>query len=155
MDDDEPLRTTREERHVWAGLIAITLASAVYYVRIVPELLHTPAADVSWVAPMFWSMFAGVVGTVLAVVVAEVIVGFRGRDDCEPDGVTVDVRDQEIGRRGGRFALPFMGVGLGVALILASKDVDGFWIGNAVFLCSLAATIAEAVVKLRLYRRGF
>ncbi len=44
---------------------------------------------------------------------------------------------------------------LGFHIILASLGVDYFWIGNLAFLAGLVAAVAEGVIKIRLYRRGF
>jgi energy-converting hydrogenase Eha subunit A len=152
MVDDEPLYTTREERQVWSGLVSIVGSSAIYCAYMAVELTRTPVAEISWVPPMFWSVLAGIVGTIIVAVVLEIVVAVRRPEDGK---VAVDVRDREIGRRGRRLATPVMGAGLGAVLFLAALGADDFWIANVAFLSGLFAAVAEAFIKLRLYRRGF
>ncbi|GAA4603062.1 energy-converting hydrogenase Eha subunit A [Actinoplanes octamycinicus] len=151
--DDEPLRTTREERQIWAGLVNVVVSSAVYFAYLAPEVRRTPIGEISWIGPMAWSMVAGIAGTIVTAIVLEIVVGVRRRSELGE--VAVDVRDREIGRRGGRFSTPILATGMTLVLILASADADGFWIGNLVFLCGLLTAVVEAAAKLRYYRRGF
>ncbi|GIE86892.1 hypothetical protein [Actinoplanes regularis] len=155
MAEDEPLYTTREERQVWSGLVTMAASALLYYAWLVPVLVRTPVAEISWVPPMFWSMLAGMVGTIVVAIVLEIVVAVRRPGDEEQGAIAVDVRDREIGRSGSRFATAVLGTGLGAVVILAAIGADHFWIGNAAFLCGLLATVAEAITKLRLYRRGF
>jgi hypothetical protein len=154
MADEEPLYSTREERQVWVGLVTMVTSSLLYYAYLVPELLRAPVAEIVWVPPLFFSMLIGLVATIIFAIVVEIAVVVR-RGDESKSGVDVDVRDREISRRGGRLATPILGTGLGGVTVLASLGVDHFWIGNLAFLAGLAAAVAEGVIKIRLYRRGF
>jgi hypothetical protein len=154
VGEETPRTTTKGERRLWAGLVNVVLGAVIYVVWLLPELGRTPTAEISWVGPLFWSSLAGLVAQVITTVALNVLAGFRGRDDDEAE-VTVDVRDREIGWRGGRVATPILAAGLGSVLVLAAAGADAFWIGNAAVLGLLTAAIAEAVLKLRLYRRGF
>ncbi|BCJ46791.1 hypothetical protein GCM10010168_36870 [Actinoplanes ianthinogenes] len=151
--DSEPMRTTTGERQVWVGLVNVVVASAVYFAYLAPEARSNPIEDVAWFGPMVWSMVAGIVGTIVVAIVVEVVVAIRRRK--EGAEVAIDVRDREIGRRGGRLAVPILGTGMMGALVLAAADADGFWIGNLVFVCGLLATLVEAAAKIYYYRRGF
>lgn len=154
MADDEPLYTTREERQVWTGLVTMVVSSLLYYAYIIPELTRTPVAEIVWVPPLFFSMLVSLVATIIFAIVVEVVVVVR-RGDESKSGVDVDVRDREISRRGGRLATPILGTGIGGVAILASLGADYFWIGNLAFLAGFAAAVAEGIIKIRLYRRGF
>ncbi|MFI1990362.1 hypothetical protein [Actinoplanes sp. NPDC020271] len=154
MADEEPLHTTREERQVWTGLVTMVLSSVLYYAYMVPELFRTPVAEITWVPPLFFSMLVGLVATIIFAIVVEVVVVVRRGDESQSN-VVADVRDKEISRRGGRLATPILGTGIGGVTILASLGADYFWIGNLAFLTGLVAAVAEGVIKIRLYRRGF
>ncbi|WP_436519688.1 hypothetical protein [Actinoplanes sp. HUAS TT8] len=154
MADDEPLYTTREERQVWTGLVTMVVSSLLYYTYIVPDLFRTPVADIDWVPPLFWSVLAALVATIVFAIVVEIVVVVRRGEEAK-SAIDVDVRDREIGQRGGRLATPILGTGLGGVTILASLGADYFWIGNLAFLAGLVAAVAEGVIKIRLYRRGF
>ncbi len=155
MAEDEPLHTTRGERQVWSGLTSMVVSALLYYAWLVPAVARTPVAEISWVPAMFWSMLAGMVGTIIVAIILEIVVAVRHPADDEKGAVAVDVRDREIGRSAGRLATPVLSTGLGAVVILAAVGADHFWIGNAAFLCGLLAAVAEAIIKLRLYRRGF
>ncbi|BCY07999.1 hypothetical protein [Actinoplanes sp. L3-i22] len=154
MAEDEPLYTTREERQVWVGLVTMGVSALLYYVYIVPELFRTPVAEIVWVPPLFFSVLVALVATIIFAIVTEVVVVIR-RGDESKDGVDIDVRDREISRRGGRLATPILGTGIGGVAVLASLGADYFWIGNLAFLAGFVAAVAEGVIKIRLYRRGY
>jgi hypothetical protein len=77
----------------------------------------------------------------------------KGRDpDVE---LGSDQRDREISRFATRRSIGFLYAGLFLALVLAMLDVNTFWIGTAVFLMGALGSIAEALMRLSAYRRGF
>ncbi len=154
MVDDEPLYTTREERQVWIGLATMAGSSVLYYTYMVPKLFRTPVAEIVWVPPLFFSVLVSLIATIIFAIVVEIVVVVR-RGDESKSGVAADVRDREISRQGGRLATPILGTGIGGVTILAALGADYFWIGNLAFLAGLAAAVAEGVIKIRLYRRGF
>ncbi|AEV83770.1 hypothetical protein ACWT_2671 [Actinoplanes sp. SE50] len=154
MADDEPLYTTREERQVWSQLACMVVSAAAYTAWVLPEVARHPVAGIHWVVPLFWATLAGLVCTVVVAVVLEIVVVVRRGAEAK-SAVTVDVRDREIGRRGVRLATPVMGTGLAAVLVLAARGADDFWIGNVAFLTGLVAAVAESILKIRLYRRGF
>jgi hypothetical protein len=154
MVDDEPLYTTREERQVWIGLVTMGVSALLYYTYLTPKLFRAPVAEIAWVPPLFFSVLVSLVATIVVAIVVEVVVVVRRGDEAK-SGVDVDVRDREISRRGGRLATPILGTGIGGVTILAALGVDYFWIGNLAFLAGFVAAIAEGVVKIRLYRRGY
>jgi hypothetical protein len=156
--DDEPVRMTVVERTVWASLVAVVVSSGAYFALMVPRLLSRPVAEISWVGPMLWAMGLAVAGSVLLTIVSTVAAVATRRGGCSPASrgeVTSDVRDQEIGRLGGRASMSVISVGFGAALVLAMLDVHTFWIGNLLFLFGTAGAVVETVTKIRLYRQGF
>lgn len=158
LDDDEPARMTVRERMVWASLVAVVVSSGAYVVLMVSRLSSRPVTEISWVAPMLWTMGLAIVGSIVLTIAFAIIAGIDRRGGCPPataDEVISDVRDLEIGERGGRAATGVIGVGVGGALALSMLDAHPFWIGNLLFLFGTVGTVVETVTKIRLYRRGF
>ncbi len=156
--DDGPVAMTAQERTVWATLVAVVVSSVAYLAVIVTRSLTRPVAEVSWVEPMVWTMGLAVAGAVILSIVSAVVAAARRPADCPTAArgeVIADARDHEIGRLGGRAALSTISAGAGAALVLTMLDAHPFWIGNLLFVCGAAAAVAEAAVRIRLYRRGF
>ncbi len=149
---------TVQERTVWASLVAVIVSSGAYFALMVPRLLSRPAAEISWVEPMLCTMGLAIAGSVLLTIVLTIVAHAGRRGRCSPASggeVTSDVRDEEIGRLGGRASMSVIGVGFGGALVLAMLDVHTFWIGNLLFLFGTLSAVVETTTKIRLYRRGF
>ncbi|MGN9812486.1 hypothetical protein ACTMSW_24415 [Micromonospora sp. BQ11] len=158
LDDDEPVRMTLNERAVWCSVATVVVSSGAYVALMVSRLLSRPAAEISWVGPMLWTMGLAVAGTVLLTIVSTIAAEASRRGGCSPAGrgeVTSDVRDREIGRLGWRASMRVISVGFGGALVLAMLGADTFWIGNLLFLFGTVGAVVEAITKISLYRRGF
>ncbi|WP_061963320.1 hypothetical protein [Demequina aurantiaca] len=156
------------ERYVWAQGLALGLSGAAYLAVVIPRAIAGPIADVSWVTPMLWAIGAGIVGTIALTILIAIgsevsgAVGVALRSSLT--GRTVereapvheeDVRDRDIGAYGDRHTMYIMSCGALGALVLAMLDADTFWIGNALFVLGLIATLWGCGVKIRAYRRGF
>lgn len=159
LEDDERVPMTWEERRVWAYLVTVVVTSGCYVALIGSRLTRQPAAEISWVVPMLWTIGLSVVGTVLATIVGTIagtiISGITAGGALPMTEMSSDVRDREIGRRGSHASMVVISVGFGVALVLAMIDADTFWIGNALFLFGTLGALVETTTKIRLYRRGF
>ena len=156
--DDEPVRMTAAERTVWASLVAVVVSSGGYFALLAPRLLSQPVEEISWVAPMLWTMGLAVAGSALLSTVFATVAAVRPAAECSPAArgeVTSDVRDQEIDRHGAGISLIVISLGAGGALVLAMLDVHTFWVGNLLFLFGTLTAVVEAGTKIRLYRRGF
>jgi Ca2+/Na+ antiporter len=154
----EPM--TGEETGAWAYLVAVTLTSAAYLALVGYRLATRPVEDVSWVPALIATIVASVVLTVAARVAVAVRDGIAERAAVRlADSVgpipRVDQRDREIERLGSLANWRLMAPGLAVVLVLAMIDADSFWIGNAAFLIGTSGAVAEAVARIRAYRRGF
>ena len=150
---------TTTERTVWASAIAVVVSSGAYLTLMASRALAGPVAAISWVRPMLWTMGLSIAGGVVLSIVLAIVAGIvrpagsGPAADCA--GVAADIRDREIGRRGGGVSMRVLSAGFGGALVLAMLDADTFWIGNLLFLFGTAAALVEAATKLILYRRGF
>jgi hypothetical protein len=151
--EDESIPMTLNERAAWVYLVAVVLTSGGYFALIGSRSVGQSVEGISWVAPMALAIAISVSGTVLGTIVfAALGSGCRGSG---VDGLTSDVRDREIDRRGTRASTVVIGVGSGAALLAAMLDFDTFWIGNLLYLFGAVGAVVEATTKIRLYRRGF
>ena len=137
---------TDEEKGVWAYLLASAGAYAVHLAIVVPRLVHTPAADVSFLMPLL-------VTTPASVVVATVI--RSGLEVTRPSDMgKADVRDREIARFG-EHASRWCVVGGAIAGFIGARNRwDYFWIANVIYLGFVLWAVVGSVVRLVAYRRG-
>jgi purine-cytosine permease-like protein len=146
-----------EERAAWVSLAVFFVTTAAYAAVVVPAAVRGPVAEVRWVVPMLWAIGASVVGTVLGSIVAAIgsAMGQAARGRRPEAELGSDERDAAIDRLGRRSSVAVLGVGLLAVLALAMVDAETFWIGNAAYAAGFVASLVEALVKIRAYRRGF
>jgi len=155
--DDEPTVMGMEERSAWVQVFVFVITTGAYLAVVLPRAWSQPIDEVEWVVPLLWalgiSIVSVIVGSIIAGVGGAIGLTIRGLDvDSE---LATDSRDKDIGRHA-RLRTHWVASVLGAGtLILAMLDVDTFWIGTFVFVVSSIGAIAEAVVRIRAYRRGF
>jgi NADH:ubiquinone oxidoreductase subunit 6 (subunit J) len=135
---------TFQEKSNWVVLVVAVPTLFVYAALIVPQVLNTPLAEVSWVQPLILAIAGFVVANVLGNVAAAV------SNPREAD--LSDERDQAIDRFGERIGNWLLVAGAITGLILAMAMAHQFWIANAIFLGGLAAAIVSALAKIAAYR---
>jgi hypothetical protein len=133
-----------QEKSNWVVLVVAVPTLLVYAALIVPQVLSTPLAEVSWVQPLILAIAGFVVANVLGNVAAAI------SNPREAD--LSDERDQAIDRFGERVGNWLLIVGAITGLVLAMAMADQFWIANAIFLGGLAAAIVSALAKIAAYR---
>ena len=133
-----------QEKSNWVVLVVAVPTLLVYAALIVPQVLSTPLAEVSWVQPLVLAIAGFVVANVLGNVAAAV------SNPREAD--LSDERDQAIDRFGERIGNWLLIAGAITELVLAMAMADQFWIANAIFLGGLAAAIVSALAKIAAYR---
>ena len=133
-----------QEKSNWVVLVVAVPTLLVYAALIVPQVLSTPLAEVSWVQPLVLAIAGFVVANVLGNVAAAV------SNPREAD--LSDERDQAIDRFGERIGNWLLIAGAITGLVLAMAMADQFWIANAIFLGGLAAAIVSALAKIAAYR---
>jgi hypothetical protein len=135
-----------EERGVWAYLLAVGVAYAVYLAIVVPRLLHTSAAHVSYGAPLALTTVAAAVAALLLRSALEV---------ARPSETgTLDVRDRDIARFAEYNSRWCLVAGSAAVLSLAFNHADDFWIANTTYLGLVAWLLAGSVLRLVAYHRG-
>jgi hypothetical protein len=147
---------TMQERTVWAQIVVFPLVGAAYFAVVLSRAAASPIDEVSWVVPLIWAISICIVGIIAATIVSAighgVVASARGQ---EPEFEEGDVRDKEIEREGDHRSHAFTAFAGLAVIILAMLNVDHFWIANTMFLSGLLGGIYGAVVKIRIYRRGF
>ncbi len=135
------------EKSNWVVLVVAVPTLLVYAALVVPQVLSTPVAEVSWVQPMIFAILGFIVANVLGHVVA------AASNPGEAD--KKDQRDREISHYGERVGSWLIIAGAITALVLAMATADHFWIANAIFLGGMAASIISSAAKIAAYRGSF
>jgi len=95
------------------------------------------------------------VASMLAAVVGAVVAGILAALSSPKDADTSDERDAAVNRRGDGVGFYVLSVGMLGPLGLTVAESAHFWIGNAMYLVFVAASLVSTAVKLISYRRGF
>jgi NADH:ubiquinone oxidoreductase subunit 6 (subunit J) len=135
------------EKSNWVVLVVAVPTLLVYVALVVPQVLSTPIAEVSWVQPMIFA----IVGFIVANVLGNVVAAASNPGEAEKN----DERDREINRVGERVGNWLMIAGSIAALVLAMAMADHFWIANAIYLGGMAASIVSSAAKIAAYRGSF
>lgn len=154
--DTDRIPMTNNERNAWMYLIVVIATSAFYAINLAPRLADAPAAEVSWVPLMLWTVLGSVILTIVGAVVVAIYTSIKATaagDDPKAE-FTEDEREKLIELRGIRVSHAITGVGFGAALVLAMFDADTFWIGNTLFAFGAIGAVAEVGTKIVTYRRG-
>jgi hypothetical protein len=136
-----------EEKGIWVYLVVSVLTYLGYVVVLLGRAGGGPVAEVSFLAPMLWSIGISVGLAVVGRVVMEVA------KPSESD--KVDERDRDINRFGEHVAGIVLGVGMVLPFVLALTRAPHFWIANAMYTVFTVWAVFGAAVKLVAYRRGF
>jgi hypothetical protein len=135
------------EKSNWVALIVAVPTLLIYAALVVPQVLSTPIAEVSWVQPMVFTIVGFIVANVLGNVVA------AASNPREAD--KKDQRDTEIDHFGERVGNWLIIAGSIVALVLAMAMADHFWIANAIFLGGIAGALLSSATKIAAYHGPF
>lgn len=135
-----------EEKGTWVYVLAIAGAYAAYVVVIGGRIAGSTIGDVSYVAPMLWTM---------GVAIGLCIVGRVAIEILRPsETYKLDVRDKDINRFGEYVGGSVLSIGMLVPFVLTLASADHFWIANAMYATfALSAVVANAT-KLVAYRKG-
>jgi hypothetical protein len=136
-----------EDMSAWImGVVAVG-SYAVYLAIVLGLPGSTPLTEVSYVAPLLWT-----VGSSIAVSIAlHAVVGISSPRDAGKN----DQRDREIYRFGEYIGQSFVVIGGVAALLMAMAELEHFWIANVIYLTFVLSAILGSVAKIVAYRRGF
>lgn len=149
---EERVAMTFGQRNAWVAAFVVPAASIVYLAVVLPRLREQPAAEVSWVVPMLWTIGATMAGTIVGSVLVSIAAGMANQGVLESKE---DVRDKQIDRYGDRLARSVTAIGAAAVLALAMFEVDHFWIGNALFLIGSVGATLGSIAKIRAYHGAF
>ncbi|CRK56480.1 hypothetical protein [Alloactinosynnema sp. L-07] len=135
-----------EEKRAWIMAVVTVCAYAVYAAIVLGRAGDVPLVDVSYVAPMLWSIGAAIVASIVLHIAVSI---------ASPDPNKRDQRDREIGQFGDYVGQSFVVIGGVTALILSFVEADHFWIANAVYLAFALSGILGSVARIFAYRKGF
>jgi NADH:ubiquinone oxidoreductase subunit 6 (subunit J) len=135
------------EKSNWVVLVVAVPTLLLYVALVLPQVLGTPIAEVSWVQPMIFA----IVGFIVANVLGNVVAAASNPGEADKN----DQRDREIDQFGERVGNWLMIAGSIAALVLAMAMANHFWIANAIFLGGMAASIVSSVTKIAAYRGSF
>lgn len=143
----DPVEVSVEEKRTGAAAIIMVASFLVYQTLIiVRSAAPGPLIEISWVAPMAWTM--GISG--LLSIAANVLIGIGRPKKARKR----DVRDRDIERFGNTVAHAFVVIGGLVALVLLLIDVDRFWVTHALYYGFMVSGILGSFAKLGAYREG-
>jgi hypothetical protein len=146
---------TYEERGQVVYLVASVGGFAAYVVLLAIQADGIPLTEVDYVPTMLWVIGLGIVASIIGRIAIEIGARIREEMSHQPEGITADIRDQEIGRFGEYVSGIVLGVGMVVPFILAITEADYFWIANSMYFVFVLAAVVGAAIKLIAYRRGF
>ena len=135
------------EKSNWVVLVVAVPTLLVNVALVVPQVLSTPIAEVSWVQPMIFA----IVGFIVANVLGNVVAAASNPGEADKS----DERDRQINQLGASVGNWVLIAGAIVALILAMARADHFWIANALLLGGIAGSLVSAVTKIAAYRGSF
>lgn len=135
-----------EEKRNWVFLLVTAGVYAGYVLMLLGRAGDGPLTEVAYLWPLLAAIAiaiaANIVGTILASMTA-----------LREAGQT-DERDAGIHRKGEVVGYYSFSIGIVGVLALAIAEVPHFWIGNAIYLAFVVASLIATTVKLVAYRRG-
>jgi hypothetical protein len=136
-----------EEKGTLVYLVVSVLTYLGYVVVVLTRAGGGPVAEVSYVAPLLWSIGISMGLAVVGRIALEVA---KPSDSHKPDA-----RDRDINRFGEHVAGIVLGGGMLLPFGLALTQAPHFWIANAIYAVFTVWAVFGAAVKLVAYRRGF
>jgi hypothetical protein len=135
-----------EEKGMWVYLVTTLGSYGVYLAVILGRAGGAPLAQVSYVAPMLWTIGISIIASMVGRIAVETA---RPSDRHQRDA-----RDRDIRRFGEYVGAFVLAVAMAVPFGLALVNADQFWIANAMYAAFVVWAVASTSVKLVAYRRG-
>jgi hypothetical protein len=136
-----------EEKTAWIMGVVAAGSYSVYLAIVLGLAGSTPLTEVSYVAPLLWTVGA----SIAASIALHAVMGISSPRDAGRK----DQRDKEIYRFGEYIGQSFVVIGGVAALLMAIAELDHFWIANVIYLTFVLSAILGSVAKIVAYRRGF
>ncbi|MDJ0461105.1 hypothetical protein [Streptomyces sp. H27-C3] len=136
-----------EEKRAWIMAVVAVAGYAAYLAVVLGRTGSAPLAEVSYVAPLLWSVGAAIV--------AAIVLNIAAAAASPQDAGKKDVRDREINRFGEYVGQAFVVIGGVSALCMAMAELSYFWIANVIYLAFVLSSLLASTAKIVAYRRGF
>lgn len=136
-----------EEKGTLVYLVVSVLTYLGYVVVVLGRAGDGAVAEVSYVAPMLWSIGISMVLAMVGRIAFEIA---KPSESHKPDA-----RDRDINRFGEHVAGIVLGGGMLLPFGLTLAGAPHFWIANAIYVVFTLWAVFGAAVKLVAYRRGF
>src|SRR5215218_9157937 len=115
-----------QEKRAWLMALVTIGAYAAYVIVVLSGRGTGGVAETPYVGALLW--------TVVAAVVANVVLQIPLAMASRGDAGAKDERDREINRFGEYVGQSFLVIGGVAGLVLATAEADHFWIANAIYL---------------------
>ncbi|TMR21752.1 hypothetical protein ETD86_13895 [Nonomuraea turkmeniaca] len=135
-----------EEKRAWIMVVVSVAGYGIYLAIILGRAGPTPLTEVSYVAPLLWSIG----GACLASIVLFIVFSLASPADVGKK----DQRDREIHRYGEYAGQSFLVAGAIAALVMAMAEWNHFWIANTLYLAFVLSAVLGSTLKIIAYRRG-
>jgi hypothetical protein len=136
-----------EEKRAWIMVVVTAISYAVYVAIILGRAGDVALVDVPYAATMIWTIVAAIVASIVLNIAAAIV--------NPKDANKRDTRDREINQFGERIGQSFVIAGAVAALLLAMAKWEYFWISNAIYLGFVLSALVASGAKIVAYRRGF
>ncbi|MEV0593188.1 hypothetical protein [Nonomuraea cavernae] len=136
-----------EEKSAWIMLMVSVVAYTAYLVVVLGRVGDGPLAEVSYAAPLVWTIGGAIVAGIVLNIAAGVI--------APKEALRKDQRDREINQFGEHIGQSFAVIGGVTAMGLAVAEFAHFWIANAIYLGFVLSAILGSIAKIFAYRKGF
>ena len=135
-----------EERAAWINIVASTLAYAWY----IQHVLRSGEPGSLTQTPYLWPLVIAAAVSIGLAILGQIVFTIITRERTQP----ADVRDKSVSRRADYNSHWVLYVGGFGVIALAILDVDGFWIGNAMYLTMFVSSLGSKIFRIVYYRRG-
>ncbi len=135
-----------EEKGQWVYLVVFLGTYGAYLGVILRRADGIPLTEVSYVAPMLWSIGIGIALSIIGRIAVEI---------AKPsETYQTDARDKDINRFGEYVSGIALAVGMVLPFGLTLAGADRFWIANAMYTAFVLSALLSTAMKAVAYRRG-
>ncbi len=146
-----------QEKSAIVSLISGVVVFALYYYFIrqmyQAGAFEEPGAGAEIGKSILWLIFGGIVVNIIGHIVFSTIYAIANREDAP--SIVVDERDKLIELRALRVAYYIFGAGFVAAMIALALEQTYFLTFNILIFSFFVAGVAEGLMQVYLYRRGF
>lgn len=137
---------TIEQRGLWVEVVAVTVLMVGLGAWVAVQVAQTAPADVRYSSGVSWALIASALVRIFGRRVVKEL--------AAPGDDFTDERDRELGRRADALTLNVFAGLAGVPFALGLVGAERFWLTVSLGAAFLLTGLANALIRLALYRRG-